>query len=131
MLGCDSGPAVYPASGVVRFENGQPVRNASIEFVPKAGGPSPRARIDAEGRFVLGTYASDDGAPPGAYLVIVIQPLPPSASGAARSLGEEHADHAGSAQAVSLRHASTETTGIEARVEATDSNEFELVVQPL
>ena len=33
--------------------------------------PRPRGRVDAQGNFVLGTRADDDGAPPGAYAVTI------------------------------------------------------------
>lgn len=131
MAGCGDGrPALFPARGRVEFTSGQPVRNASIEFVPRSGGPSPRARIDAQGRFELGTYASADGAPAGEYRVVVVQPLPPEIGRAASKLGEEHAQHASSVQVVSVKHSSVETTEIELQVEPDSDNEFEIVVEP-
>ena len=129
--GCGDGrPALFPASGTVEFTSGQPVRNASIEFVPTGGGPSPRARIDGDGKFKLGTFATADGAPVGEYYVIVVQPLPPEVGRIARQLGEEHAQHAASIEVVSVKHSSLETTEIQRSVEAGSDNQFKIVVEP-
>lgn len=128
--GCGDGlPKRYPAGGVVRFDDGRPVRNATIEFVPEAKGPSPRGRIDRDGHFVLGTYEGADGAPAGDYRVVVIQPLRPGADRVASTLGEEHQSHAGDIPIVSAKHASPDTSGIEATVQPIASNEFDVVVE--
>lgn len=128
LLGCDQGrPALYPVSGVVTFRSGDPVRHATIEFVPEKPGPSPRGRVDATGRFVLGTYAGGDGAPAGDYLVVVAQPLPPAAERAVRKLGAEHEGHQG-VPLVALKHGDPLTTGVTGRVEAVEQNELTIVV---
>lgn len=128
--GCADGrPALYPVSGTVAFPDGTPVRNASIEFTPTTQSPSPRGRVDAQGRFTLGTYESDDGAPAGTYRVVVTQPLPPNAAANVMELGDEHASHAGGIRVVALRHASPSTSGVTAEVAAADSNELAIVVE--
>lgn len=105
------------------------MRNASIEFVPKLPGPSPRGRIDAQGAFSLGTYQAGDGAPAGAYRVVVVQALPPEANARMGRLGEEHAAHAGSVWVVALKHASPETTSVTCTVEPLAKNEVAIVVE--
>ena len=127
--GCGSrGPELYPASGTVRFANGDPVRSGTVEFVPTSPGTSPRGRIGREGRFRIGTFANDDGAPAGDYRVVVVQPLPPAPATA--KLGEQHAAHAGAPTFVSPKHASPEKSGIRVTVEPNPTNEFEIVVDP-
>ena len=57
--------------------NGQPAGDALIVFHPvEEWGRSivPQAWTDADGRFVLSTYAMDDGAPAGDYRVVVEWP---------------------------------------------------------
>jgi hypothetical protein len=129
LVGCGDGrPALYPVKGVVRFESGDPVRNATIEFVPPSAGPSPRGRIDAEGGFVLGTYANGDGAPAGDYRVVVVQALAPEATKHLGNLGEAHTGHAGGVKVVALKHASPETSGVRSEVKASPMNDLEIVV---
>ena len=132
--GCGDGrPPLYPAGGTVAFPSGEPVRNAFIEFVPVAAkgeaGPSPRARVDASGRFALGTFGPGDGAPAGDYLVVVVQPMPLRAAEAVGLLGEEHASHGGGIPVVALRHASPATTGVSRTVEPVLTNNFSIVVE--
>lgn len=130
MVGCSDGrPTRYPVSGTVTFESGAPVRNASIEFVPSQPAPSPRSRIDAEGRFSLGTYETTDGAPVGDYRVVVVQALPPGAATKINTLGEEHAGHAGNVHVVALKHSSPETSGLKYTVEPIATNEVTIVVE--
>lgn len=127
--GCNDGrPPLYPASGSVVFSNGAPVRNATIEFVPATPGPSPRALVDAEGRFELGTYEPRDGAPAGAYRVVVAQPQPPDAARSAAASKHEHLT-SGAFQLVALRHASPETTGIVHSIETKPTDTIRVTVQ--
>jgi hypothetical protein len=80
-LGCgscgdadDGRPPVFPAQGRI-VVGGRPADHALVILVPTgtAGDPSlrPSGRCDAEGRFRLGTYAADDGAPAGEYAVLI------------------------------------------------------------
>jgi hypothetical protein len=65
---------VYPARGEVTFE-GKPIPNAAIFLHPvRVRDPlftRPRAVVQEDGTFVLGTYRKDDGAPAGEYKVTV------------------------------------------------------------
>ena len=66
-------PARLPtvvAGGQVTFR-GKPLPKASIVFHHDGGNASAVATTDAEGRFVLTTYAKDDGAPVGKYRLTV------------------------------------------------------------
>lgn len=129
-MGCGGGrPPLYPVSGVVEFDTGEPVRNASIEFVPSTAGPSPRSLVDAEGNFTLGTYASYDGAPAGEYRVVVAQVVVPDAAEHLGDLGQSHADHARGVKVVALKHASPDTSGVKVEVEPVAQNELTIVVE--
>ena len=77
------GSSVYPVTGVVKL-NGQPVAGADIVFNLKDGSGSSFGRTDASGTYQLTTRRSNDGAPPGDYLVVISKadesPQPDSAS---------------------------------------------------
>lgn len=66
--GGSSGAPVYPVAGVVKLK-GQPVAGADIVFHLKDGSGSSFGRTDSTGRYELTTRQSNDGAPPGDYLV--------------------------------------------------------------
>jgi hypothetical protein len=65
-----AGPPVFPVTGVVKL-NGQPVAGADIVFNLKDGSGSSFGRTDASGNYQLTTRKSNDGAPPGDYLVAI------------------------------------------------------------
>lgn len=129
LAGCNDGrPTLYPVRGTVAFTNGEPVRNATIEFAPTAPGPSPRARVDAQGRFELSTYEPADGAPAGEYRVVVAQSLPPDTARTGAASRHEHL-RAGAFQMVALKHAAPETTGIVETVQAEVERHFSITVE--
>ncbi|WP_425618479.1 carboxypeptidase-like regulatory domain-containing protein [Anatilimnocola sp. NA78] len=73
--GC--GPTKAPVAkvhGTVTMQ-GQPLTGAVIGFESEDGSRSVTAELDAQGKFVVRTYA-DAGVPPGKYKVTV-KPLPP------------------------------------------------------
>ena len=67
-------PRTYPAHGQVFLEE-DPVPQAAIVLEPtwtkELTFPRPHGVVNEDGSFVLGTYAKDDGAPPGEYKVAV------------------------------------------------------------
>lgn len=70
-LGCSaSGP---PPSGIVRFEDGQPVESGSIEFRELETGERFSGRISGGGSFELQDQSGDLSFPPGEYEVVVVQ----------------------------------------------------------
>ncbi|MSR31459.1 MAG: hypothetical protein EXR99_08140 [Gemmataceae bacterium] len=76
-LGCDSGPKSYPVEGQVVYSNGEHADNlkdGSLEFTPVGNSVSARASILANGKFVMSTRQSADGALPGDYLVSIVPP---------------------------------------------------------
>src|SRR3954471_18982221 len=75
LIGCSSegpskGAPTYPVEGVVKLK-GQPVVGADIVFSQKDGSSSSFGRTDASGHYQLTTRKSNDGAPPGDYLVSI------------------------------------------------------------
>jgi hypothetical protein len=61
-------PPVYKAGGIVNH-NGAPVEGASVRFMRTDGKAGASATTDAQGKFVLTTYAAGDGVAPGDYMV--------------------------------------------------------------
>jgi hypothetical protein len=71
LMGCDSpgtAPTV-PAQGTLLY-NGQPAQAARVVFTPKSGRPAT-GNTDDQGRFVLTTFESEDGAVPGEHTVTI------------------------------------------------------------
>ena len=64
---------VYPVKGRVVFPDGTPVRLGTIELESTVHPTTSTGRINEDGTFVLGTYATDDGAPEGPHNAIVMQ----------------------------------------------------------
>lgn len=69
-------PRTTPTGGVITYK-GQPVKDASVSFVPDVPASEAARHVgafgvtDAEGNFTLMTYKSGDGAVPGKYKVTV------------------------------------------------------------
>ena len=75
LSGCGNEPKTFPVRGLVRFPDGKPLREGSIEFESsgKKGQPvTARGQIAPDGSFVLGTYDLDDGAVEGVHRAVVI-----------------------------------------------------------
>lgn len=68
--GCGSGhPKTYSVSGRVTV-NGKPLPSGDIQLIPEKGRPA-FGIVVADGRFQLGTFEDNDGAPKGTYKVVV------------------------------------------------------------
>ena len=131
-LGCGDGrPQTYPTSGIVRFEDGNPVRMGFISLLPVEGGPSARGKLNTNGQFTLGTFENDDGVTEGDHIVIITQPTPPVDPKKARTLGQAHQEHANSKYLVSRKYASRETTDLQATISSTEKNFLELTVKSI
>lgn len=69
--GCEKSPApTYPATGRATFE-GEPVKGATITFVPEQGRPAT-AITDDDGEFEMSTFKPGDGAVAGRHTVTII-----------------------------------------------------------
>jgi len=96
VLGCSqSGPAPVSVKGTVKTKKGQPCDNALVVFHPTAkdrlNDAKPLATTNAEGKFVLTTFAQDDGALPGDYGVTVVWPGKPGSASKMSLTGEGEA----------------------------------------
>jgi hypothetical protein len=88
------GPALYPVDGKILLK-GQPLAGATVSFWPKTGEQAkvtPSTGVtDEEGRFKLST-GTRTGAPPGDYVVTVIQSRQIPAKGAKGGMSMEPPD---------------------------------------
>lgn len=74
--GCGTG--LSPVQGVVLLD-GNPLPNASIQFIPQGAGKDATGATDAEGKFTMSTNEPRDGVMAGTYKV-VIRPQPVAAA---------------------------------------------------
>jgi hypothetical protein len=132
LVGCDSGRVpTYPVSGSVRFSDGKPVRFGTVEFDSQEPGPSPHAKLDADGRFSLGTFEPEDGAPAGEYRVIIVQHFDaPSTAPGSRTVVESiaHQSDTHSDARVAPEYADYRTSPLRAQVKSEGENYLEFVV---
>ena len=73
-FGCDRGPKLVPAGGVVKYKNA-PIPGADVVLVPDAGGQPAIGRTDEQGQFKLVT-SGRPGALVGAYKVSITAARP-------------------------------------------------------
>ena len=134
--GGSGGPAVFPVTGVVKL-NGQPVAGADIVFNLKDGTGSSFGRTDASGIYQLTTRRSNDGAPPGDYLVVISKadeaPPPDSANIPQDSpnynpfVGKAAPAKPKAKSGIPAKYADAKTSGLTARVlEEKNTIDFEL-----
>jgi hypothetical protein len=68
--------SVVPVTGTIRYADGHPVANAWVVFHPlDPPGNEASGATESDGTFRLGTFAKEDGAVPGRY-VVTIEPHP-------------------------------------------------------
>lgn len=73
--GCSNGnPRTHPVHGEVRFPDGKPLTNGSVEFelLDQEKPITATGEISKDGSFVLGTFELDDGAIAGRHRAVVI-----------------------------------------------------------
>ena len=130
--GCGSGrEATYPVAGTVRFEDGEPVRFGVVEFRSQASRPSARGKLNPAGKFTLGTFAPDDGAPAGNYQAVVVQHFNVPPRSLAARMPAEHEAHQGGSHAdarVAPEYGDYATSPLRATVRPDSKNEFDFVV---
>jgi predicted small lipoprotein YifL len=73
ICGCGpSGPATFPVTGKVTFEDGTPVKIGLIEF-RSADRTIARGKIEQDGAYSLTTFEPNDGALEGEHQVVIQQ----------------------------------------------------------
>ena len=128
MSGCDDSTVkTYQVSGIVKFEDGQPVPHGVVEF--RAGGSAPvaRGKIGSDGRFTLGTFSDADGAVEGLHNIIVVQHAIIDSAVNSPDQVREHASH--KTVLVDPKFASYDTSELRAEVKPDAENFLTLSVR--
>ena len=117
LAGCGgSQTPVHPVRGKVLFE-GKPVPHALVVLHPVEGAddqaPRPRAQVEDDGSFSVGTFAGRDGAPAGEYAVTVQWWLTSATKGVDSD--------APPTNRLPVRYATSSTSGLRVRVEPGDN----------
>jgi hypothetical protein len=74
LIGCDSGPKLVKAGGVVKYKDA-PIPGADVVLVPDGDGQTALGRTDEQGRFILAT-SGRPGALAGSYKVAITAARP-------------------------------------------------------
>jgi hypothetical protein len=133
ICGCGSGhPNVVPVSGAVTYQ-GQPVSGAQVNFMAPGAARAAYGVTDAEGKFRLSTFGTDDGALIGSHIVTVAKPTE-TVTGAGMSADDPDGGYAAAmAQAAKSpavkselpdKYANAQTSGLTAEVTQAGPNEF-------
>jgi len=115
-----------PVSGTVTFR-GKPLPNAEVTFHPASGERVATGRTNAEGRFTLGTFSTNDGAVLGSHVVTII------ARGEPRELGPDEigsglpGTKASGNPVIPLKYFAPETSGLTYEVKK-GPNQFEIAL---
>ncbi len=75
LSGCGDGRGTVPVEGILKLD-GQPLKEASVQFVPQGAGRDATATTDGSGKFVMSTFEPRDGALPGSYKVVITPSTP-------------------------------------------------------
>jgi hypothetical protein len=73
IAGCGNKDHTIRVGGMVTWEDGTPIGQAQVEFMPQGDGKPATGFTDDNGRFDLTTNNQNDGAVPGRYKVIVVK----------------------------------------------------------
>jgi hypothetical protein len=121
--GCSDGRLpTYPVSGRVLFLDGSPVHVGTIELKSREHGVQARGEIDTDGRFVLSTYESGDGAVVGTHDCVVVQLV----------MVEDIKNFRSSTEGVvHPRFGSYSSSGLVCQVGKSQRNEIDVRVEPL
>ena len=118
IAGC--GSPTGPTSGIVRFDDGSPVRSGSIELRRRDDKERFSSRISTEGAFQPANEDGEIGLPPGSYDVVVVQIV------LTEDLALEAHTHGGT---VPRRYADYYTSDLEVEVADGQVEPIEIVVQ--
>lgn len=113
-------PPTYPARGRVSFSDGKPVMLGTVELLSADGKWNAQGTIQPDGTFVLGTFASDDGAVEGTHQAIVMQMI------VSDGLPKHSLDHGDPVDPFYGSYASSPLT---ATIQAAESNDITLTVE--
>ncbi|MEN1681086.1 MAG: carboxypeptidase regulatory-like domain-containing protein [Planctomycetota bacterium] len=117
-VGC--GAAMHPGDGVVRFEDGEPVRAGGVELRALDGGAQYAGRIGREGGFTLSSLEGKPGVPMGEYEAVVVLVV------VTEHLAAHKHVHG---RDVPKRYFSYDTSDLRVDVPSTDAGPIELEIQ--
>lgn len=115
--GC-GGEGVAPTAevtGTVTYK-GAPLENVNVVFTPANGRPAT-GTTDAEGKFTLSTFASDDGAVPGEHRVAITSTAIPPMPGTPEAAKPQK-------KLFPARYSDPAKSGLTAAVKEGEANEF-------
>lgn len=119
--GCgEKQPETYPTRGRVAFSDGKPVMLGIVELLSDDGALNAQGTIQPDGTFILGTFASDDGAVAGTHKAIVMQMI------VSDGLPKHSMDHG---DPVDPFYSSYSSSPLTATVQASESNDIMLTVE--
>ncbi|MCE3016927.1 MAG: hypothetical protein ACK56W_24685 [Pirellula sp.] len=120
-IGCNRGPKIVPAKGIVVFEDGSPVTVGTVEtnsLIEKR--VQSTGKIQPDGSFVLSTFGDGDGAMVGEHQCVVVQFV----------MAEDIQGHkASTLGVVNPMHNSYATSGLKVTVPDSGTNDLKLVVK--
>ena len=120
-IGCgDKQRSTYPARGRAIFSDGKPVMLGTVELLSEDGTLNAQGTIQPDGTFVLGTFASEDGAVEGTHKVIVMQMI------VSEGLSKHSLDHG---DPVDPFYSSYSSSPLTAKIQASESNDITLTVE--
>ena len=121
LTGCRSDRIqTYPAQGSVLFDDGQPVKNGTIELESLEFKTTASGQIREDGTFVLGTYTPNDGAASGKHRVIIVQLI------VSDGVTKHQKDHG---RAVPTQYSRYETSGLTVEIQPQKQNSLTLKLQ--
>jgi hypothetical protein len=119
--GCgEKQPTTYPVKGRAVFSDGKPVMLGTIELLSEDGSLNAQGSIQPDGTFILGTFASNDGAVAGTHKAIVMQMI------VSDGLPKHSMDHGDPIDPLYSSYSSSPLTAI---VQPTESNEITVTVE--
>ena len=106
----------YPVTGQILLDD-KPFKGAFVALIPKdpkkfVMNERPQATTDENGKFILFTYATGDGAPAGEYWVGIDSPNAPPPS----DDGSDQADRNRKGPSIPLRYNVPQKSGIEVTI---------------
>lgn len=119
LVGCGAAGTAPTAKvkGVVTYKN-NPVAKASVTFTPKDGRPA-NGITDAEGKFVLTTFATGDGAVPGTHVVTIASSETPAMPGTPEAKAQAKAP-----KPFPPKYSNPTTSGFTAEVKSSGNEDF-------
>jgi hypothetical protein len=139
ITGCGStNPATVPVSGVVTYQ-GEPVVGAQVSFMAEGAARAASGQTDAEGKFQLSTYGTNDGAVVGSHTVTITKATDENVGGAGMSPDDPDGGYAAAMaqaaqqsttkSALPAKYGNPKESGLTAEVTEAGPNEFTFTLE--